>query len=253
MQKNQKLNLDKELLYELYIVQEMTSQEVADVFGCTSKSVRNYLKKYGIAIRPMPAAVKLERSKWTVEQEMARTNHFISTWYKKSSEERAEITKRRHSSPNINSAESIAKAKQTRFKNNTYKKSKAEDDFYNKLRAFVRDDLIIRGYIDDRYPFNCDFYIKSMDLFIEYQGHQTHGSMPYNANDDECKREAQYLEAHGFSSSTYVIRDSNKLEIALKNKINLLLIYPKNNSYLIKDGTIKCIGKFDVTKINDLC
>lgn len=44
MQKNQKLNLDKELLYELYIVQEMTSQEVANVFGCTSKSVRNYLK-----------------------------------------------------------------------------------------------------------------------------------------------------------------------------------------------------------------
>lgn len=49
--KNKKLNLDYDTLYELYINQQMTSKEVADIFDCTSKSIRNYLKSFGIPIR----------------------------------------------------------------------------------------------------------------------------------------------------------------------------------------------------------
>ena len=61
--KNKKLNLDYDTLYELYINQQMTSKEVADIFDCTSKSIRNYLKSFGIPIRANGEAVKLERSK----------------------------------------------------------------------------------------------------------------------------------------------------------------------------------------------
>ena len=41
----QKLNSDRDTLYDLYINQQLTSKEVAEVFGCTSKCIRNYLIK----------------------------------------------------------------------------------------------------------------------------------------------------------------------------------------------------------------
>ena len=59
---NKKLNLDKDTLEDLYINKKMTSQEIANIFNCTSKSIRNYLKSYNIPIRPNGEAVKLQRS-----------------------------------------------------------------------------------------------------------------------------------------------------------------------------------------------
>ena len=41
----------------------------------------------------------------------------------------------------------------------------------------------IRQYKDSRYPYNCDFYIPCLDLFIEFQGYWTHGEHPFNPND----------------------------------------------------------------------
>ena len=49
-------------------------------FDCTSKSIRNYLKLYGIPIRPNGEAVKLERSKWSDEKEKARSLKCMQTW-----------------------------------------------------------------------------------------------------------------------------------------------------------------------------
>lgn len=249
--KNQKLNLDKDVLYDLYINKKLTSNEIAEIFKCSSKAVRNYLQMFGIKIRQNGEAVALERSKWTDEKEAARTKKFIQNWADKSDEEKAEITARR--TKNINSPEAIQKAKETKFNNNTYKKSQAEDDFYNKLKLFIDESDIIRGYWDTRYPFNCDFYIKSKDLFIEYQGHQTHGTQPYVENDIYSEAESDYLKNSKFGNTTYVIRDPNKIKTAKQNKLNLLLIYPKNDSYLVKNGIISNIGKFNITKINDLC
>lgn len=61
--KNKKLNLDKENLYDLYVNQQMTSEEIAKIFNCTSKSIRNYLINYGMPVRQNGDAVKLQRSK----------------------------------------------------------------------------------------------------------------------------------------------------------------------------------------------
>ncbi len=61
------------------------------------------------------------------------------------------------------------------------------------------------------------------------------------------------MENHHTDPSTFTVRDPKKLKIACENKINLLLIYPKNDSYLVTNSQLKNIGKFDVTKINDLC
>lgn len=64
-------------------------------------------------------------------------------------------------------------------KNGTYKKSKKEDECYELL--IKKYDNVIRQYRDEnRYPFNCDFYIPNEDLFIEFNGYWTHGSHLYN-------------------------------------------------------------------------
>ena len=174
----------------------------------------------------------------------------MKTWRDKPKEERDRQMSITHSY--TNTPETIQKARDTKFKNNTYKKSIAEDNFYNKLLMFFEQYDIVRGYVDSRYPYNCDFYIKSKDLFIEYQGHYTHGYEPY---DETNIRHIEYLEdmqLRGIDMTTWTTRDVDKLKTAKRNKIKLLLIYPKNNSYLIKNGNIKNINKIDVFDINDI-
>ena len=65
------------------------------------------------------------------------------------------------------------KAYKTKKRNNSFQTSKIEDVLYEKLcNKFTR---VIRQYKSEKYPFNCDFYIPEKDLYIEYQGHWTHG------------------------------------------------------------------------------
>ena len=248
--KNKKLNLDYDTLYDLYVVQQMDSSSVGEILGCSSKSVRNYLSKYGIPIRQNGDAVKLQRSHWSQEKELNRSLKFMKTWRDKPKEERDRQMSLTHSY--TNTPQTIQKARDTKFKNNTYKKSIAEDKFYDKLLMFFEQDDIVRGYVDNRYPYNCDFYIKSKDLFIEYQGHYTHGYEPY---DETNIRHIEYLEdmqSRGIDMTTWTTRDVTKLKTAKRNKIKLLLIYPKNNSYFIKNGNVKNINKIDVFDINDI-
>lgn len=61
--KNKKLDLNRDVLYDLYIGQRMTTKEIGKIFDCSSKCIRNYLAKFGIPIRQNGEAVKLERSK----------------------------------------------------------------------------------------------------------------------------------------------------------------------------------------------
>lgn len=117
--KNQKLNLDKDTLYQMYIVDKMTTTEIGKVFDCTSKSIRNYLTKYEIPVRPNGEAVKLERSKWSQEKEDERSRNVAKAWASKTPEEMAEINAKRV--PKLNSPEAIAKAKETKYLNGTYK------------------------------------------------------------------------------------------------------------------------------------
>lgn len=73
----------------------------------------------------------------------------------------------------------------TKKKNHTFNTSKPEEESYNLLLHKYDKNDIIRQYKDERYPFSCDFYIKSLDLFIECNYHFTHGSHPFNADNIE--------------------------------------------------------------------
>lgn len=83
---------------------------------------------------------------------------------------------------------------------------------------------------DKRYPYNCDFYIKSLDLFIELNGHYTHGNHWFDAiNHDDVLR-MQHLLDSGKVKNQEAVRiwtklDLEKREAARKAKLNYLVFW----------------------------
>lgn len=65
--------------------------------------------------------------------------------------------------------EAARKSYETKRRNNSFNTSSDEEVYYNYLLQHFEETDILRQYRDERYPFNCDFYIKSLDLFIEIQ------------------------------------------------------------------------------------
>lgn len=47
---------------------------------------------------------------------------------------------------------------------------------------------VLWQYMNKKYPFLCDFYIPSLDLYIEYQGFWTHGYKPYEGTEEDLAK-----------------------------------------------------------------
>lgn len=116
--------------------------------------------------------------------------------------------------------------------NNTFNTSNAEDNYFLKLKEMYGDDNVIRWYSDERYPFACDFYIPSEDLFIEYNKTWTHGGHPFDEMnlDDIYKLEtweekAKTSKYYQNAIYTWTDLDVRKQKIAKENKLNYKVIY----------------------------
>lgn len=84
------------------------------------------------------------------------------------------------------------KIQATKRKNNTFNTSKPETEYYSYLCKQYGKKNVIRQYKDlARYPFNCDFYITTEDLFIELNLFPTHGKEPFDSTNSE---HLKYLE-----------------------------------------------------------
>jgi hypothetical protein len=68
-----------------------------------------------------------------------------------------------------------AKIYETKKANNSFNKSSFEEQVYILLLTKFSKDDIKRQFRSKDYPFACDFYIKSLDLYIECNGMWTHG------------------------------------------------------------------------------
>ena len=102
-------------------------------------------------------------------------------------------------------------------------------------------DGVIHQYRDPRYPFNCDFYIPSEDLFIEYHGTWTHGDRPFNASDKECIKTLLEWKSKAPTSTYYQVAiynwtdlDVRKLNTFRENNLNFMIIYPTSNLIITK-------------------
>ncbi len=114
--------------------------------------------------------------------------------------------------------------------------SKTENIAYLYLSLEYPDT--IRQYRDEkRYPFNCDFYIPCLDLFIECNFHWTHGKHLFNPNSKEDQdklyelqhKNGKYYENAGI---TWTKRDPLKVKTAKQNNLNYKIFW--NLDELIK-------------------
>ena len=128
----------------------------------------------------------------------------------------------------------------TNKRNGTFHVSHPENHLYSLLcDAFSCDD-VVRQYKEIRYPYSCDFYIKSLDLFIELNLHWTHGGKPFDPDDEECQKKLAFWKEKSKTSSYYrnaihvwTIMDINKVNTAHKNNLNLIVLYEDNFDELI--------------------
>ena len=132
--------------------------------------------------------------------------------------------------------EIVDRVNQTKKKNHTFNTSKSEEKTYELLKEKYPD--VIRQYKSDLYPFVCDFYIPSLDLYIECNYHWTHGDHPYNENNKEDqilleKWKNKNTKYYNGAIYTWTIRDVNKRNIAKQNNLNFIEFWNINE---LKNG-----------------
>ena len=89
---------------------------------------------------------------------------------------------------------------------------------------------MLTQYKDERYPFNCDFYVPSLDLFIECNYHWTHGKEPYNENNVEHQNilrlwKSKNSRFYDNAIETWTKRDVDKLKCFKTNNLNFKIFY----------------------------
>lgn len=129
------------------------------------------------------------------------------------------------------------KRNKTLKKNYKYATSKQEDIVYDLLLEIYPD--IIFHYTSDDYPWNCDFYVPSQDLYIEFHGSHYHNDHPYLGTEEDLKyveklKESSKIikERTGRKKSQYDIMiytwtdlDVRKRNHCQENNINYLEFY----------------------------
>jgi hypothetical protein len=117
------------------------------------------------------------------------------------------------------------KINNTKKQNGTFNTSIDEDIAFDMIKKKYND--VLRQYKSDKYPHLCDFYIPSLDLYIECQFGWQHCNHPFDCNDEDdiCKlnsmkqKQSKYYENVIYNWS---IRDVKKREDAKNNNLNYL-------------------------------
>ena len=124
----------------------------------------------------------------------------------------------------------VAKIHGTMKRNNSYVVSKSELKMYDILVQKFGVDDVERQYKSELYPFACDFYVKSLDLYIELNGHWTHGERFYNESEqytiDFLKR-LNNNQGRYYTKAKYIFSklDVEKYMTAKKNQLNYLVFW----------------------------
>ena len=135
----------------------------------------------------------------------------------------------------------VKKQYESKKKNGTLNSSKIEQICFEKLKNIFIDT--VHNYRDVRYPFDCDFYIPSKDLFIELNFHWTHGNVPFDKNNEdhirkleEWKRKSKEInfkeqtkKFYKNAIQTWTIRDVKKLKTFQYNNLNYKIFYKEED------------------------
>lgn len=255
--------LDKERVIQLYITENKTTQEVANLLGITRRTLEYFLNKEGIKKgntarykNTIKTVLKKYGSKSTFSSKEVQNKSKITmharygveyaqqsqnireksaiTCYTKYNvrytsqipeaiEKRKQTCLRRYGYENVMQNKQIQeKGFRTKHINNTFNSSSKEKEILKLLKLKFKE--VKTQYRSKEYPFNCDFYIPKLDLYIEYQGFWTHGKKPFEKTDEDLqtislwksKNTRQYLKA----VNDWTVRDPIKRQIAKENNLN---------------------------------
>lgn len=121
------------------------------------------------------------------------------------------------------------KGDETKRKNGTFVVSKLEIEIQHLLEN--KYNVVKTQYKSEKYPFSCDFYIPAQDLYIEIQGHWSHGKEygPYDETNKlhqmiylEWQEKAKTSKAYKSALDVWTIRDPLKRKVASENNLNWL-------------------------------
>lgn len=125
------------------------------------------------------------------------------------------------------------KTLETKRRNKSFSSSKPEELMYDLLCAKFGSDDVERQFKSNVYPFNCDFYVKSLDLYIELNASWTHGGHWFDSEslDDNLKLNKwldKNSEYYNDAILTWTKRDLLKRQTALENNLNYLVFWDCN-------------------------
>lgn len=135
---------------------------------------------------------------------------------------------------------SLEKSWMTKRMNGTFSTSKPEDTLYGMLCDVFGKDHVIRQYMDkNRYPFHCDFYIDTIDTFIELNASWVHGLHWFDKNNPkdieklQCWRNCAKERGSRYYYSaihTWTELDLRKKRIAEENNLNYVVFWQNDLS-----------------------
>ena len=224
----QKLNFRKDTCKQLYGVEHIFQridirkkcEAPETIMKMHQTQIKNNLKKFG---------VKYITQREDVKQKIKETN---LKKYGGGSWACSNDGRKRMSQIHL-SKELQDKTNRTKKLNHSFNSSSIEKQCKEKLIYMFGEKEVEYQYKDVRYPFVCDFYIRSKDLFIELNIHWTHGDHPFDENNpkdieniNRWKSKAETSEFYKQAIRTWTIRDVNKIKKLKENNLNYIIIYP---------------------------
>ena len=123
----------------------------------------------------------------------------------------------------------------TKMEHGTINDSQPERDAYEYLVAKFGEDDIFPQHRSKRYPYKCDFYIKSLDVFIELNIYWMHGGHWFDSNNpDDLKKLQAWLsnDKPSYERAVYIWtrNDLDKRRTAEENKLNYFVFWNQDLS-----------------------
>ena len=127
-------------------------------------------------------------------------------------------------------ADIMSKILKSKRENGTFNTSKPEETLYDVLCNVFGENDVIRQHSSDLYPFACDFYIKSRDLYIELNASWTHGGHFYNAEQDvdiikNWQSKSVTSVYYENALTVWTVRDVEKRNTAKNNNLNYITFW----------------------------
>ena len=130
-------------------------------------------------------------------------------------------------------SETVDKVGDAKREHGTWSTSEPEENMYSILCDKFGVDDVARQYKCDKYPFHCDFYIKSLDLFIELNATWLHGGHWFNENNnDDIKKLQEFHQKirdgkrfYNVAIDVWTVRDVKKRQTAIDNHLNYVVFW----------------------------